>query len=132
MGRPRLPASVYAVGATSLLNDASSEMIFPLLPVFLASVVGAGGATLGMIEGSADAVASLLKLVSGVVSDRLRMRKPLVVGGYFLASVIRPLVGLAQAASTVLAIRVTDRIGKGLRGIERVELVLQLPGIRYA
>jgi MFS family permease len=126
MGKPRLPASVYAVGATSLLNDASSEMIFPLLPVFLASVLGAGGATLGMIEGSADAVASVLKLVSGMVSDRLRMRKPLVVGGYLLASVVRPLIGLAQSAGTVLAIRVTDRLGKGLRASPRDALIADL------
>lgn len=126
MARPRLPSSVYAVGATSLLNDASSEMVFPLLPVFLASVLGAGGATLGMIEGSADAVASLLKLVSGIVSDRLRMRKPMVVGGYILASLVRPLIGLAQTASTVLAIRVTDRIGKGLRASPRDALIADI------
>jgi len=69
--KPRLPSAIYAIGATSLLNDASSEMIFPLLPVFLSSVLGAGAATLGVIEGTADAAASLLKLASGALSDRM-------------------------------------------------------------
>ena len=123
MPRRRLPASIYAIGATSLLNDASSEMIFPLLPVFLASVLGAGGATLGVIEGTADAAASLLKLLSGVLSDRMHRRKPLVVGGYLLASLVRPLIGFAHAAGTVLAIRVTDRVGKGLRASPRDALI---------
>ena len=121
--KPRLPAAIYAIGATSLLNDASSEMIFPLLPVFLSSVLGAGAATLGVIEGAADAAASLLKLASGSLSDRMGRRKPLVVGGYALASLVRPLVAFAQTASTVLAIRVTDRVGKGLRASPRDALI---------
>ncbi|HEX7596732.1 MAG TPA: MFS transporter [Polyangia bacterium] len=121
--KPRLPAAIYTIGATSLLNDASSEMIFPLLPVFLSTVLGAGGATLGMIEGTADAAASLLKLASGVLSDRMKRRKPLVVGGYLLASLVRPLIGFAHSASTVLAIRVTDRLGKGLRSSPRDALI---------
>jgi MFS family permease len=121
--KPRLPAAIYAIGATSLLNDASSEMIFPLLPVFLSSVLGASAATLGVIEGTADAAASLLKLVSGALSDRMGRRKPLVVGGYALASLVRPLVAFAQTAGTVLAIRVTDRVGKGLRASPRDALI---------
>ena len=121
--KPRLPAAIYAIGATSLLNDASSEMIFPLLPVFLSSVLGAGAATLGVIEGTADAAASLLKLASGALSDRMGRRKPLVVGGYALASLVRPLVAFAQTAGTVLAIRVTDRVGKGLRASPRDALI---------
>lgn len=121
--KPRLPSAIYAIGATSLLNDASSEMIFPLLPVFLSSVLGASAATLGVIEGTADAAASLLKLVSGALSDRMGRRKPLVVGGYALASLIRPLVAFAHTAGTVLAIRVTDRVGKGLRASPRDALI---------
>jgi len=121
--KPRLPSAIYAIGATSLLNDASSEMIFPLLPVFLSSVLGAGAATLGVIEGTADAAASLLKLASGALSDRMGRRKPLVVGGYALASLVRPLIAFAQTAGTVLAIRVTDRVGKGLRASPRDALI---------
>ena len=121
--KPRLPSAIYAIGATSLLNDASSEMIFPLLPVFLSSVLGAGAATLGVIEGTADAAASLLKLASGALSDRMGRRKPLVVGGYALASFIRPLIAFAHTAGTVLAIRVTDRVGKGLRASPRDALI---------
>jgi MFS family permease len=121
--KPRLPSAIYAIGATSLLNDASSEMIFPLLPVFLSSVLGAGAATLGVIEGTADAAASLLKLASGALSDRMGRRKPLVVGGYALASAIRPLIAFAHTAGTVLAIRVTDRVGKGLRASPRDALI---------
>jgi MFS family permease len=121
--KPRLPSAIYAIGFTSLLNDASSEMIFPLLPVFLSSVLGAGAATLGVIEGTADAAASLLKLASGALSDRMGRRKPLVVGGYALASLIRPLIAFAHTAGTVLAIRVTDRVGKGLRASPRDALI---------
>jgi MFS family permease len=121
--KPRLPSTIYAIGATSLLNDASSEMIFPLLPVFLSSVLGASAATLGVIEGTADAAASLLKLASGALSDRMGRRKPLVVGGYALASLVRPLIAFAQTAGTVLAIRVTDRVGKGLRASPRDALI---------
>ena len=121
--KPRLPSAIYAIGATSLLNDASSEMIFPLLPVFLSSVLGAGAATLGVIEGTADAAASLLKLASGALSDRMGRRKPLVVGGYALASLVRPLIAFAHTAGTVLAIRVTDRVGKGLRASPRDALI---------
>ena len=121
--KPRLPAAIYAIGATSLLNDASSEMIYPLLPVFLSSVLGASAATLGIIEGTADAAASLLKLLSGSLSDRMGRRKPLVVGGYALASLVRPLIGFAQTAGAVLAIRLTDRMGKGLRASPRDALI---------
>jgi len=121
--KPRLPRAIYAIGATSLLNDASGEMIFPLLPVFLSSVLGASAATLGAIEGAADAAASLLKLLSGSLSDRMGRRKPLVVGGYALASLVRPLIAFAQTAGTVLAIRVADRVGKGLRASPRDALI---------
>lgn len=119
----RLPRTVIALGAVSLLTDASSEMIYPLLPVFLSSVLGAGPLAIGAIEGAAESVAALLKLFSGWWSDRLPRRKPLVVAGYGLASVARPLVGLAQGVGQVLAIRLADRVGKGIRGSPRDALI---------
>jgi MFS family permease len=114
---------VIALGAVSFLTDLSSEMIYPLLPVFLSATLGASAVTLGVVEGAAESVASLLKLVSGWWSDRLARRKPLVVAGYTLASVVRPLVGLATSAGQVLAIRVADRVGKGLRSSPRDALI---------
>jgi MFS family permease len=121
--RRRLPAAVYALGATSLLNDAASEMIYPLMPLFLTVSIGAGAATLGIIEGSADALSSVLKLVSGQVSDRFGRRKPLVVAGYVLASLARPLVAFARTAAFVLVVRLVDRVGKGLRSSPRDALI---------
>lgn len=119
----RLPRTVIALGAVSLLTDASSEMIYPLLPVFLSSVLGAGPLAIGAIEGAAESVAALLKLASGWWSDRLPRRKPLVVAGYGIASVVRPLTGLATGVGQVLAIRLLDRVGKGIRGAPRDALI---------
>ena len=123
MRKFRLPRTVFALAAVSLLTDASSEMIYPLLPLFLSSVLGASATALGAIEGAAESVAALLKLGSGVWSDRLTRRKPLVVFGYALASIVRPLIGLAQSAWHVGALRVTDRIGKGIRTSPRDALI---------
>jgi MFS family permease len=97
-------------------------MIFPLLPVFLASL-GAGAAFLGLVEGLADATSSLLKLASGYVADRARRKKPLVLFGYGLAALVRPLVAIATAPWHVLAVRVTDRVGKGVRSAPRDVLI---------
>ena len=119
----RLPRTVIALGAVSLLTDLSSEMIYPLLPVFLSSVLGAGPLAIGAIEGAAESVAALLKLASGWWSDRLPRRKPLVVAGYGIASLVRPLIGLAQGVGQVLAIRLADRVGKGIRGAPRDALI---------
>ncbi|HEX9565349.1 MAG TPA: MFS transporter [Gemmatimonadaceae bacterium] len=119
----RLPRTVIALGAVSLLTDASSEMIYPLLPVFLTTVLGAGPIAIGAIEGAAESVAALLKLASGWWSDRLPRRKPLVVAGYGLASIARPLIGLAQSVPQVAAIRLIDRVGKGIRGSPRDALI---------
>jgi MFS family permease len=121
--RTALPRNVIVLSLVSLFTDASSEMIYPLIPAFLATVLGASAMSVGAIEGTAEAVASLLKVVSGTWSDRLSRRKPLIVAGYALASIVRPLIGLAQAASQVFAIRVTDRIGKGLRTAPRDALI---------
>jgi MFS family permease len=109
----------------SFLTDVSSEMIYPLLPVFLALVLGANASFIGAIEGAAETTAALLKLASGWWSDRVRRRKPLVVLGYGIASVARPLVAIAQSASQVLLIRVSDRIGKGIRNAPRDALIAE-------
>ncbi|HEX4932467.1 MAG TPA: MFS transporter [Gemmatimonadaceae bacterium] len=119
----RLPRTVLALSLVSLLTDVSSEMIYPLIPTFLATTLGASALAVGAIEGTAEAVASVLKYASGWWSDRLRRRKPLVVAGYLLASVLRPLVGVAQGVSQVFAIRVGDRIGKGIRTAPRDALL---------
>ena len=121
--RLALPRTVIALGAVSLLTDLSSEMIYPLLPVFLSTVLGAGPLAIGAIEGAAESVAALLKLASGWWSDRLPRRKPLVIFGYGLASVVRPLIGLAQNVGQVLMIRLADRTGKGIRGAPRDALI---------
>lgn len=123
MPAPRLGRNVLALSAVSLFTDVASEMAYPLLPLFLSSVLGAPAAAVGAIEGTAESIAALLKLASGWVSDRVRRRKPLVLLGYGIASVIRPLVGLAQSAGQVLAIRATDRVGKGIRGAPRDALI---------
>jgi len=119
----RMPRIVVALGLASLLTDLSSEMIYPLLPVFLTTVLGAGAMTLGLVEGLAETVASLLKVVSGAWSDRTARRKPWVVLGYGVAGAARPLIGLAPSWGFVLAMRFTDRIGKGLRTSPRDALI---------
>jgi len=119
----RLSATVLVLGAASFLTDLSSEMIFPLLPIFLTTVLAAGPRALGVIEGFAESTASLLKVVSGVWTDRTRRRKPLVILGYSLAGVARPLIALATAWPTVLALRIGDRIGKGIRTSPRDALI---------
>jgi MFS family permease len=126
----RLPRAVVLLGFTSLFTDVGTEMIFPLLPVFLTEVLKAGPAYLGLVEGAADTVSSLLKLVSGAVADRTRRRKPLVLLGYGLASAVRPFVALAQRPWHVLAVRVTDRVGKGLRSSPRDALIADAAGDR--
>jgi MFS family permease len=118
----RLPAAVVALGFTSLFTDVATEMIFPLLPIFLVSL-GGGPAFLGLVEGVADAVSSLLKLASGYVVDRVGRRTPLVLFGYGIAVVARPLVALATAPWHVLAVRVTDRVGKGIRSTPRDAII---------
>ena len=121
--RARLGRNIIALGAVSFFTDASSEMIYPLLPLFITSTLGASAVFVGAIEGAADSVSALLKLASGWLSDRTKRRKPLVVAGYTLASAVRPLVAMAQSATQVLLIRVTDRVGKGIRGAPRDALI---------
>ncbi|HET7291370.1 MAG TPA: MFS transporter [Vicinamibacteria bacterium] len=120
---PPLPPVVRRLGGVSLLTDASSEMIYPLLPAFLTGTLHAGPAFLGLVEGVAEAAASLLKIASGALADRLGRAKPLVVAGYSLSAVVRPCMALAGAPAHVLAIRLLDRVGKGVRGAPRDALV---------
>ncbi|MGI8735080.1 MAG: MFS transporter [Pyrinomonadaceae bacterium] len=119
----RLPSNVFAISLVSLLNDASSEIIYPLLPVFLSLTLGASPAIVGMIEGAAESVSSLLKLFSGYFSDRRGKRKGFVVLGYSLASLARPLLAFATSWYQVLAIRLTDRVGKGIRSAPRDAMI---------
>ena len=121
--RPKLGRNILGLGAVSFFTDASTEMIYPLLPVFLASVLGANASFIGAIEGAAETTASLLKVVSGWWSDRVGSRKKMVVIGYGLASFVRPFTAIAQSATQVLGLRVTDRIGKGIRTAPRDALL---------
>ncbi|GFO55707.1 MFS transporter [Geomonas sp. Red276] len=118
-----LTGNVLIFGFVSLFTDVSSEMIYPLLPLFLSSVLGAGPAFLGAIEGVAESTASLLKLASGIMSDRVRARKGLVLFGYSVSALMRPLIGAAHSPLAVLIIRAGDRIGKGVRTSPRDALI---------
>lgn len=113
-----LPRGVWLLGFISLMNDAASEMIYPLLPLFVATL-GAGPRVLGMIEGLAEAVSSLLKLASGIWADRTRRAKPFVVAGYGVAGLARTLIAAATGWWFVLLCRLADRVGKGLRSSPR-------------
>ena len=119
----KLPRNVFAISLVSLLNDASSEIIYPLLPIFISSSLGASARAIGLIEGTAESVSSLLKLLAGYLSDRWRQRKLLVVSGYALAALARPLLAFATSWQHVLAIRLTDRIGKGVRTAPRDAMI---------
>jgi len=116
----------------SLLTDAATEAVYPLLPVFITQVLGGPPVALGIIEGAADATSSALKIIAGRWSDRLGVRKPMVVAGYSLSSLIRPFIGLATSWGHVFAIRVIDRVGKGVRGAPRDAMLAALapPGER--
>ncbi len=118
-----LPRNVWLLSIASLLNDIASEMIYPLLPAFLTVTLGGSKSFLGLIEGVADSTASLLKLWSGHWSDRLGQRRGLIVAGYLLTVVSRPLVGLATAPWHVLATRFADRVGKGVRTAPRDAMI---------
>ncbi len=121
--RTWLSRNIILLGLVSLFTDAASEMMVPLLPVFLTGVLGAGAMALGWIEGVADAAASVLKLLSGRWADRMGRHRPLVAGGYLLSATARPLIALAGAPWHVLALRLVDRVGKGLRTSPRDALI---------
>ncbi len=127
-----LPHSVKLLGWVSLLTDAATEAVYPLLPVFITQVLGGPPIALGIVEGAADATSSALKVFAGRWSDRLGARKPMVVAGYALSSLVRPFVALATSWGHVFVVRVTDRVGKGLRGAPRDAMLASLapPGQR--
>ena len=118
-----LPRTVWLLGAISLLNDSASELLYPLVPIYLATVLSAGPRALGVIEGVAEATASLVKLAAGWLADRQRRSKPWVVAGYFVAAVSRPLYALTRSWLGILGLRFFDRIGKGLRSAPRDALL---------
>jgi MFS family permease len=122
---PRFSKNVWSLGWVSFLNDVSSEMIYPLLPLFLTQVLGAGVVFVGLIEGIAESVSSFLKLFSGWISDRFQKRKGIILFGYALASITRPFMGLVTSSFHVLFLRFFDRIGKGVRSSPRDALLSQ-------
>jgi len=135
-GLSHLPGGVWALGFTSLFMDTSSELIHSLLPVFLATVLGASMTTIGILEGAAEATAAITKLFSGTLSDYLGKRKLLVVLGYGLGAATKPIFPLATSVAWVFGARFVDRIGKGIRGAPRDALVadltpLELRGAAY-
>ena len=121
--RPAIPRTVWTLGFVSLFMDISSEMIHALMPLFLTGVLGASVALVGMIDGVAEATASISKVFSGYISDRMGRRKPLILLGYGLGAASKPLFALAGGPGPVLGARFIDRIGKGLRGAPRDALV---------
>ena len=131
---PAIPTGVWALGFVSLFMDISSEMIHALLPVFLVGTLGASVAAVGLLEGTAEAVAQITKVFSGTLSDRLGKRKVLTVLGYGLAALTKPLFALAPSPGWVFAARGLDRVGKGIRGAPRDALIADLapPEIRGA
>lgn len=123
---PPLPRAVYALGWVSLLMDIASEMVYPLLPLFLTTVLGASKTTVGLVEGVAEATSSLFKVVGGRVSDRIAARKPLLLGGYGAPAFFRPILALAAAPWHLLLYRFLDRVGKGVRTAPRDALVAEV------
>ncbi|MCK4576888.1 MFS transporter [candidate division WOR-3 bacterium] len=117
--------NIFILGLVSLFTDLSSQMVFPLIPLFLTSVLGVGAYAVGIVEGAAETTASLLKVLSGYWSDKIRKRKPFVLFGYSLSSITKPLFAFANAWSFVLFIRVIERIGKGLRTAPRDAIVAE-------
>jgi MFS family permease len=120
--KKRIPQAVIMLGIVSLFTDAATEMIYPLVPVFIAAL-GSGAILLGVIEGVAETTASMLKLVSGIISDKIGKRKLLVLIGYSISSLIRPLTGLVAAGWEIIVVRMFDRVGKGIRTAPRDALI---------
>ncbi len=121
----RIPKNVFVLGLVSFFNDLASEMIYPIVPIFLTSVLHASVPVVGLIEGIAEGVASISKYAFGRYSDRVRKRKPFVVGGYALGAVSKLLIGFAAGWPLVLLARIADRLGKGIRTAPRDSLLLE-------
>lgn len=132
--RAKIPSSVWALGFVSLFTDIGSEMVHSLLPVLLAGTLGASALTIGLIEGAAESLVLITKVFSGYLSDAFGKRKPLVLLGYGLAALVKPLFPMAGSVGTVVAARLLDRFGKGIRGAPRDALIADVtpPEIRGA
>ena len=130
--RPAIPRTVWALGIVSMFMDVSSEIIHALLPLFLTTTLGVSVAIVGLIDGIAEATSSITKVFSGYISDRVGKRKPLILLGYGLGALTKPLFALAGSATIVMSARFADRVGKGLRGAPRDALVADVtpPEIR--
>ena len=115
----RLPRPVWILGWVSLATDAATEAIYPLLPFFLTRTLGASAVSLGIVEGAAEAVNSILKIVSGRLADRSPRKRPLVLFGYTLSSAVRPFIAITTSWAQVFTVRALDRVGKGVRGAPR-------------
>src|SRR5579885_3302806 len=115
----KLPRAVWLLGWVSLATDAATESVYPLIPFFLTSVLGASAVSLGVIEGAAEAVNSLLKILSGRRADKTGTNKPLVLLGYSVSSAAKPFSALVTGSVQVFVVRVMDRLGKGVRGSPR-------------
>lgn len=126
-----LPGNILLLGLVSFFTDVSSEMIYPLLPLFIIQLPGIGVGFLGLIEGVAESTAALLKLYSGIYSDRVKRKKPLVLLGYGVSTLARPLVGFAVTGSQVFSIRFLDRVGKGIRSSPRDALISLIVNPKY-
>ncbi|GJD79546.1 MFS transporter [Methylobacterium gregans] len=132
--RKGIPAGIWALGFVSMLMDISSEMIHALLPIYMVTVLGTSTLAVGIIEGVAEATASIVKVFSGALSDRLGKRKLLAVLGYGLSALTKPIFPLAGSLEWLVAARFVDRVGKGIRGAPRDALVADLapPELRGA
>jgi len=115
--------NVIILGFVSLFTDLSSQMVFPLIPLFLANILGAGGVVIGSVEGAAETTASLLKVFSGYWSDKIEKRKPFVLIGYGISSLMKPLFAFSYIWQSVLGIRIAERVGKGIRDAPRDVIV---------
>jgi MFS family permease len=122
LNKKRIPRNVVMLGLVSLFTDSATEMIYPLIPIFVAAL-GSGAVILGVIEGAAETTAAMLKLFSGVLSDKLRRRKLLVAVGYSISSLVRPITGFVSAAWQIVFVRTADRVGKGIRTAPRDALI---------
>lgn len=118
-----IPTTVFWLGLVSLFNDLAKEMIYPVVPLFLAQVLGAGPVAVGWVEGVAESASSLIKVFSGIGADRAKKRKPFLLVGFAMSTLLRPLVGLAQTWPAVLFLRFTDRLGKGVRSAPQDSLI---------
>ncbi len=118
-----IPKTVFQLGLVSLFNDLAKEMIYPVVPLFLAQVLGAGPVAIGWVEGVAESTSSLIKVFSGIGADRIKKRKPFLIVGFAMSTLLRPLVGLAQTWPLVLFLRFADRMGKGVRSAPQDALI---------